>query len=175
MAIRKKTEKSAAKSKGLKKPVAKAKKPVTKAKKPLTKAKKPVTKVKKPVAKAKKPVTKAKKPVAKAKKSVAKAKKAGAIKALVQKPTELELSLAESPEAEPAADENPLVEVKEVFDHYDRNDNGFIESGELSRLLEALGAPPSPLELSAAVSALDSNASGKVSWDEFKEWWLRRV
>ena len=121
-----------------------------------------------PMATAKKAAKKKLKPVKKTakktKRPAPKKKKAPAQKARV----------VEVP-APDVAEDNPLAEVKEVFDHYDRNDNGFIESGELSRLLEALeAAPETQLELSAAVVALDSNKSGKISWDEFKDWWLER-
>ena len=54
-------------------------------------------------------------------------------------------------------------------------DGGTIDAGELSRLLEALdAAPSSDEELQVAVSALDVDQSGKISWSEFRSWWSSR-
>ena len=66
------------------------------------------------------------------------------------------------------------VEVREIFDHYDRDGSGSIDRGELARLLEALGAAASEEELSIALDVVDADRSGKVSWSEFIAWWTSR-
>ena len=65
-------------------------------------------------------------------------------------------------------------EIRETFDHFDRNGNGTIEVGELARLLEALGASLSAEELAAGLEALDTNRNGLVDFDEFVAWWSDR-
>ncbi|GMU62910.1 MAG: hypothetical protein AMXMBFR34_46730 [Myxococcaceae bacterium] len=73
------------------------------------------------------------------------------------------------PELEDAGDEHD--EVFEIFRAYDRDASGSIDRGEFSRLLEALGMEISEEELAIALDVVDSNRSGRISWDEFKAWW----
>jgi Ca2+-binding EF-hand superfamily protein len=67
-----------------------------------------------------------------------------------------------------------LDEVREEFNHFDRDASGTIDARELARLMEALGAGLSEEELAAGVAALDLDKSGKISWDEFRVWWSTR-
>jgi Ca2+-binding EF-hand superfamily protein len=68
-------------------------------------------------------------------------------------------------------DRPPRDEVLEIFRAYDRNHSGSIDRAELAALLEALGAAPSEEELQIAVEEIDRNGSGKISWQEFRDWW----
>lgn len=65
-------------------------------------------------------------------------------------------------------------EAFEIFKSFDRDGSGSIDAAELSRLLEALGQHPDEDELEIALSAIDSNDSGRISWHEFKAWWDAR-
>ncbi|MEE2828554.1 MAG: EF-hand domain-containing protein [Myxococcota bacterium] len=67
-----------------------------------------------------------------------------------------------------------MDEIRQTFEHFDRNGNGTIEVGELARLLEALGASPSAEELAAGLEALDGNRNGMIDFDEFVAWWSDR-
>lgn len=71
-------------------------------------------------------------------------------------------------------DENAGSEAFEIFKRFDRDGSGSIDRHELSRLLEALDQPLDDDELEVALSAIDSNASGRISWNEFKAWWSSR-
>ena len=74
----------------------------------------------------------------------------------------------------PELEDEEHEEVFEIFKVYDRDGSGSIDRSEFSRLLEALGQSPGELELNIALDVVDSNHSGKISWDEFKAWWSNR-
>jgi hypothetical protein len=65
-------------------------------------------------------------------------------------------------------------EVLEIFRRYDRDNSGSIDREEFAGLLNALGADVSDVELNIGLSEVDANQSGKISWNEFKAWWLSR-
>lgn len=62
-------------------------------------------------------------------------------------------------------------EIREIFDHYDRDGNGSIDRGELVKLLRALGSDADDDELAAAFEVLDADGSGDIDFDEFQAWW----
>jgi predicted acetyltransferase len=62
-------------------------------------------------------------------------------------------------------------ETFEIFKSFDRDGSGSIDRMELARLLEALGQDLPEVELEVALEVIDSNHSGRISWDEFKAWW----
>lgn len=66
---------------------------------------------------------------------------------------------------------DPLAEVKEIFGHYDRNGSGTIEAKEFARILEALGMELEEHELKVAILDVDHDGDGKISWEEFSDWW----
>lgn len=185
-------KKSAAKKSPAKKPVAKkavAKKIV--AKKPV--AKKPVAKTsaKKAVAK-----TPAKKPAAKKtskKRTVLSAVPSKQDSVVVEKTGQLQLAGvlpneesgdelialvdAEVYEVDESAEDEEaeaLAEAREIFGQFDRDRNGFIDAGEFANLMEALGSNLSDEEMRAGLAAVDTNGSGRISWNEFATWWTSR-
>lgn len=81
---------------------------------------------------------------------------------------------APPPAIEPDEPQTPRDETFEIFKSFDRDGSGSIDRAELSRLLEALGQLPSEDELEVALSVIDANGSGRISWDEFKAWWSSR-
>ena len=65
-------------------------------------------------------------------------------------------------------------EIRETFDHFDRDGNGTMDVGEFVSLLQALGAAASAEEVAAGIEALDTNRSGRIDFDEFTAWWADR-
>lgn len=107
----------------------------------------------------------ARKPAARKAKKAAPAKRTAKPKPPMHTPVD-------HPELDEGGGEND--EVFEIFRTYDRDASGSIDRSELSRLLEALGMEISDDELTIALSVVDANDSGKISWDEFKAWWASR-
>ena len=71
----------------------------------------------------------------------------------------------------PYSENDPYQEVREIFNHFDRNKTGIIERAEFARICESLGVEIDEEELSAGFAAVDSDGDGKVGWDEFHDWW----
>lgn len=71
----------------------------------------------------------------------------------------------------PELDEDGHDETFEIFKSFDRDGSSSIDRGELARLLEALGQQIDEEELAVALDAIDSNRSGRISWQEFQAWW----
>jgi len=65
-------------------------------------------------------------------------------------------------------------EVLDIFQRYDRDRTGTIDRAEFARLLEALGQNISDEELEIAIDIVDTDRTGKISWNEFKDWWNSR-
>jgi hypothetical protein len=59
-----------------------------------------------------------------------------------------------------------------IFAEFDDDRSGFIDSKELKMLGFALGFPMDDAEVDMCVKDLDTNRDGKISLDEFREWWL---
>jgi Ca2+-binding EF-hand superfamily protein len=68
-------------------------------------------------------------------------------------------------------EDDPFAEVKEIFDHYDRDHDEKISARELARICEGLGMEMEEHELKVAFLDVDRDRDGKISWDEFKAWW----
>jgi calcium-binding protein CML len=65
--------------------------------------------------------------------------------------------------------------VRRVFRAYDLDGNGSLHADELHDLLSSLGSRMlSEEDMAAAMTALDSDGSGLVDYDEFLPWWRRR-
>ncbi|CAB9504329.1 expressed unknown protein [Seminavis robusta] len=60
---------------------------------------------------------------------------------------------------------------KVAFDAIDSNGNGYLEPREISRVAQILGIDLSEEELSQAFDELDQNHDGRVSLEEFEDWW----
>ncbi|HZI16765.1 MAG TPA: EF-hand domain-containing protein [Myxococcus sp.] len=65
-------------------------------------------------------------------------------------------------------------ELLDIFQRYDRNRTGSIERREFARLLEALGQNITDEELEIAIDMVDTERTGKISWQAFKSWWTSR-
>ncbi len=63
-------------------------------------------------------------------------------------------------------------EIREIFDHFDKDGSGTIDAGEFAALLDALDADMSPSEVALGLSIVDANGNGRVEWREFLTWWV---
>ena len=60
-----------------------------------------------------------------------------------------------------------------MFDKYDRDRSGYIDTVELFGLCRELGKSLSEEEMSMAMRVLDTNGDGRVSYEEFFAWWSK--
>ncbi len=65
-------------------------------------------------------------------------------------------------------------EMREVFEHFDRDGNGVIDPDEFAALCRALGAGFTDAELAAGRDAIDLDSNGMIEFDEFAAWWNSR-
>ncbi len=68
-------------------------------------------------------------------------------------------------------DEKPLAELRENFQHFDRDRNGRIDFAEFVRLMDALQAELSEEEARIGFETIDRDGSGRIDFDEFHSWW----
>jgi Ca2+-binding EF-hand superfamily protein len=61
--------------------------------------------------------------------------------------------------------------IKQIFNQFDKNNNGSIDKKELNTLSIALNNPLSPAELHDFMRAFDKDNSANISWEEFIEYW----
>ncbi|KAL2893077.1 putative calcium-binding protein CML27 [Bienertia sinuspersici] len=66
-------------------------------------------------------------------------------------------------------DENGSQELRDAFDMYDQDKNGFISANELHLILNRLGEHCSVQDCSKMIESVDSNGDGYVSFDEFRK------
>ncbi|TKY69666.1 calcium-binding protein CML30 [Spatholobus suberectus] len=60
-----------------------------------------------------------------------------------------------------------LSEVEEAFDVFDQNKDGFIEAGELQRVLSCLGLGKDLMECQKMINAVDQNGDELIDRNEF--------
>ena len=65
-------------------------------------------------------------------------------------------------------------EVREIFDHYDRDGNGTIDKREWGSFLDALDSQFTEEEAAAGLMAVDVNRNGKIEFREFMKWWTEQ-
>jgi len=61
--------------------------------------------------------------------------------------------------------------VRKMFDKFDVNHSGEIDSRELRFLLEKLGMMASTDTVSVIMEKLDKSGNGQIDWEEFWQWW----
>mmetsp|Transcript_35454 Transcript_35454/g.83434 ORF Transcript_35454/g.83434 Transcript_35454/m.83434 type:complete len:175 (+) Transcript_35454:47-571(+) len=71
--------------------------------------------------------------------------------------------------------EEQLQWIREVFEYFDRDGNGGIDSEELMATMRALGQPTSNAEADALIATLDTSGDGSVSFQEFVEFIKPRI
>lgn len=62
--------------------------------------------------------------------------------------------------------------VRTAFQSFDKDCSGFIDKSELKEVARELGKELDEVEIQECLLDLDSNKDGKISYDEFKRWWL---
>lgn len=68
-------------------------------------------------------------------------------------------------------DPERLEEMRESFDHFDRDENGKIDRFEFQELCKAIGGGVSDEEVDIGFQAIDSNGDGLIDFNEFVRWW----
>ncbi len=68
------------------------------------------------------------------------------------------------------AHDEPTMRAK--FAEADADGSGYIEPGELAAVCGSLGTTLKKNELESAVFLLDKNDDGKISYEEFRAWWV---
>jgi len=66
-------------------------------------------------------------------------------------------------------EEQMAQELKEAFRLYDREGNGYITTGTLREILQALDDKLGPEDLDGIIEEIDTDGSGTVDFDEFME------
>ncbi len=61
-------------------------------------------------------------------------------------------------------------ELKENFEHFDKNGDGKLSRDEFGELMAALGAAEPGEDASRGFSSIDVNGSGGIDFEEFAEW-----
>lgn len=67
-----------------------------------------------------------------------------------------------------------MEELRDNFDHFDKDGNGTIEKSEFKRLLLALGAEMEPEEIDIGFDIIDADNNQRIDFDEFIGWWQDR-
>lgn len=67
-----------------------------------------------------------------------------------------------------------LAKLKTLFDRFDRDKSGTIDSAELGKLLEAFASGTGERVL-AALAHLQTSDPNLISWEEFRTWWAEVV
>ena len=62
-------------------------------------------------------------------------------------------------------------ELKQTFEHFDRDGNGTIDFSEFSELLNSLGSEMDDESLRIGFDVIDSDHNHQISYDEFSSWW----
>ena len=58
-----------------------------------------------------------------------------------------------------------------IFNKYDKDQDGFVDKGELQHLCMEMGTRLSEDELTLAIKILDTDGDDKIQFPEFKKWW----
>jgi Ca2+-binding EF-hand superfamily protein len=65
-------------------------------------------------------------------------------------------------------------ELKETFDHFDRDNNGKIDFEEFCELLDAMNSDMEDIARRLGFDVIDSDGNGSIEFDEFCSWWIEQ-
>ncbi len=71
-------------------------------------------------------------------------------------------------------DPDAVEEIKEIYAHFDSDDNGIIDFKEFGNLIGALPGDMSNEEIQIGFDIVDSDNNGNISFEEFIDWWGNR-
>lgn len=63
--------------------------------------------------------------------------------------------------------EEQIAEFKEAFALFDKDNNGYISSGELATVMRSLGLSPSEAEVADLMNEIDVDGNHKIEFSEF--------
>ena len=61
-------------------------------------------------------------------------------------------------------------ELRENFEHFDRDGDGSLTRDEFGELMNALGAVEPGMDPGRGFSSIDTDGSGAIEFDEFARW-----
>ena len=64
-----------------------------------------------------------------------------------------------------------VEELRQGFEHFDRDGNGCIDLEEFALLLDSLNAGMTADEVAEGFRTIDRDGSGTIDFDEFCAWW----
>ncbi len=64
--------------------------------------------------------------------------------------------------------------LRQDFERFDRDSNGWIDEGEFGELLSSLGVSFPREKVMIAFMAIDVNGNGRIDFGEFEAWWKKR-
>ena len=67
-----------------------------------------------------------------------------------------------------------IEEIKEIFEHFDRDANGIIDVNEFRQILTTLDPDIGADEIDMGLTIVDANGNGMIEFDEFINWWSQR-
>ncbi len=67
--------------------------------------------------------------------------------------------------------DNKVREIRESFEYFDRDQNGFIDFDEFTELLKVISPESTVQQAAEGFSIIDTNSDGHVDLEEFITWW----
>jgi len=62
------------------------------------------------------------------------------------------------------------AELREIFDHFDRDKNGYLEYEEFLGILDTLGFDKDPDLRKLGFEIVDGNSNNRIAFEEFAAW-----
>jgi len=70
--------------------------------------------------------------------------------------------------------DNRFEDIEELFDQADQDGDDFISLTEFRGLMVTLGRHTSEAIVASGFQEIDVNHDGRITFPEFRAWWLRR-
>ncbi len=68
-------------------------------------------------------------------------------------------------------DEDQRAELRESFEHFDRNGDGQIDFAEFVELVRVMSGRAGQAELRIGFEETDEDGNGRIDFEEFCDWW----